>query len=77
MAEHPEWVRTDMINRHVYSTIAYSRNKGVLRKEDYVFMRECLEKHLENMQLSDFDYSQQIDDLKQLFIKLDHTINRL
>ena len=66
-----------MNNRHVYSTIAYSRNKGVLRKEDYIFMRECLEKYLEYMQLSDFDYSQQIDDLKQLFIKLDHTINRL
>jgi len=69
--------RTDMNNRHVYSTIAYSRNKGVLRKEDYIFMRECLEKYLEYMQLSDFDYSHQIDDLKQLFIKLDHTINRL
>ena len=53
-----------MTNRHVYSTIAYSRNKGVLRKEDYIFMRECLEKQLEYMQLSDFDYSQQIDDLK-------------
>ena len=62
---------------YLYSTIAYSRNKGVLRKEDYIFMRECLEKYLEYMQLSDFDYSQQIDDLKQLFIKLDHTINRL
>lgn len=65
------------MNRHVYSTIAYSRSKGVLRKEDYIFMRECLEKQLEYMQLSNFDYSQQIDDLKQLFIKLDHTINRL
>ena len=65
------------MNRHLYSTITYSRNKGVLRKEDYVFMRECLEKQLQYMQLSDFDYSQQIDDLKQLFIKLDHTINRL
>ena len=62
---------------YLYSTIAYSRNKGVLRKEDYIFMRECLEKYLEYMQLSDFDYSHQIDDLKQLFIKLDHTINRL
>lgn len=66
-----------MSNRHAYSTITYSRNKGVLRKEDYIFMRECLENYLENMQLSDFDYSQQIDNLKQLFIKLDHTINRL
>ena len=36
---------------YLYSTIAYSRNKGVLRKEDYIFMRECLEKHLEYMQL--------------------------
>lgn len=69
--------RTDMTNKHIYSTVLYSRNKGVLRKEDYIFMRELLEKHLENMQLSDFDYSRQIDDLKQLFIKLDHTINRL
>jgi len=66
-----------MSNRHIYGTVIYNRNKGVLRKEDYVFMRECLEKYLEYMQLSDFDHSQQIDDLKQLFIKLDHTINRL
>ena len=66
-----------MTNRHLYSTIAYSRNKGVLRKEDYIFMRESLEKHLEYMQLSDLDYSHQIDDLKQLFIKLDHHIDRL
>ena len=66
-----------MTNRHIYGTVLYNRNKGVLRKEDYIFMRDCLEKHLENMQLSDFDHSQQIDDLKQLFIKLDHTINRL
>ena len=69
--------RTDMNNRHVYSTIAYSRNKGVLRKEDYVFMRECLEKYLENMQLSNDDLAREIDALKVLFIKLDHTINRL
>lgn len=69
--------RTDMNNRHVYSTIAYSRNKGVLRKEDYIFMRECLEKHLENMQLSNDDLAREIDTLKVLFIKLDHTINRL
>ena len=65
------------VNPHLYKTGSYDRSKGVLTKADYVFMRECLEKHLENMQLSDLDYSQQIDDLKQLFIKLDHTINRL
>ena len=73
----PVYGRYSGLRNPIYSTIAYSRNKGVLRKEDYIFMRECLEKHLENMQLSDFDYSQQIDDLKQLFIKLYHTINRL
>lgn len=66
-----------MINRHLYRTVSYNRNKGVLRKEDYIFMRECLEKHLENMQLSNDDYSIEIDQLKVLFIKLDHTIGRL
>ena len=66
-----------MSNRHVYSTIAYTRNKGVLRKEDYIFMRECLEKQLQYMQLSDEDLALEIDTLKVLFIKLDHTINRL
>ena len=66
-----------MTNRYLYGTVLYNRNKGVLRKEDYVFMRECLEKHLENMQLSNEDYSSEIDQLKVLFIKLDHQINRL
>lgn len=66
-----------MTNRHIYGTVLYNRNKGVLRKEDYIFMRECLEKHLENMQLSNDDLDREIDTLKVLFIKLDHTINRL
>ena len=66
-----------MVNRHLYRTVSYNRNKGVLLKEDYIFLRECLEKHLENMQLSDDDYSIEIDQLKLLFIKLDHTIARL
>ncbi|RVT44965.1 hypothetical protein ENC21_15205 [Acinetobacter indicus] len=61
----------------IYSTVSYNRNKGVLIKKDYIFIRECLEKHLENMQLSQLDYSKQIDELKKLFIKLDHTIDRL
>lgn len=66
-----------MINRHLYRTVSYNRNKGVLLKEDYIFIHECLEKYLENMQLSDKDYSIEIDQLKVLFIKLDHTIGRL
>lgn len=73
----PVYGRYSGLRNPIYSTIAYSRNKGVLRKEDYVFMRECLEKHLENMQLSNEDLAREIDTLKVLFIKLDHTINRL
>ena len=65
------------VNPHLYKTVSYDRSKGVLTKADYVFMRECLEKHLENMQLSNEDLAREIDTLKVLFIKLDHTINRL
>ena len=66
-----------MVNRYLYRTVSYNRNKGVLLKDDYIFIRECLENHLENMQLSNEDYSSEIDRLKVLFIKLDHTIGRL
>jgi hypothetical protein len=65
------------MNRKLYATGYYSRNIGMLRKEDYVFMRECLEKHLENIQLSNDDNAREIDSLKVLFIRLDHTISRL
>lgn len=65
------------MKNYVYGTVLYNRNKGVLRKNDYVFIRDCLEKHLENMQSSNIDYSLEIDQLKQLFIRLDHTISRL
>ena len=58
-----------MINRHLYRTVSYNRNKGVLLKEDYIFIRQCLEKHLKNMQLSNEDYSIEIDQLKVLFIR--------
>lgn len=65
------------MNRRLYATGYYSRNIGMLRKEDYIFIRENLEKHLENMQLSNSDYSKEIDELKVFFIKLDHAISRL
>ncbi|RKG29118.1 hypothetical protein D7V32_16480 [Acinetobacter tianfuensis] len=68
---------TNLINRRLYATGHYSRNIGMLRKEDYLFIRENLEKHLENMQLSNSDFAREIDELKVFFIKLDHAISRL
>lgn len=61
----------------IYSTTRYDRKIGVLRKEDYVFIRQCLERYLVHLQLQDTDNSVEIDALKLFFIKLDHTINRL
>ena len=61
----------------IYSTTRYDRKIGVLRKEDYVFMRQCLEQYLVHLQSQDTDNSVEIDALKVFFIKLDHTINRL
>lgn len=61
----------------IYSTTRYDRKIGVLRKEDYVFMRQCLERYLVHLQLQNTDNSAEIDSLKVFFIKLDHTIKRL
>jgi len=61
----------------MYATGYYSRNIGVLRKQDYVFIKECLENYLAHLQSQNTDNSVEIDDLKVFFIKLDHTINRL
>ena len=65
------------INRHIFKTSFYDRNKGVLFKSDYVFMRECLDKYLANIQQLDIDNYEEIDQLKLLFIKLDHHIQRM
>lgn len=66
------------INRHIFRTSFYDRNKGVLFKSDYVFMRECLENYLEKIQQNfDQENDQEIMDLKLLFIKLDHHIQRM
>jgi len=64
-------------NRHVYKTIAYDRNKGVLLKSDYILIRESLEKYLDQIRSMDADNYAEIDRLKLLFIKLDHHIDRL
>ena len=64
-------------NKHVWRTAFYNRNIGVLHKSDYVFMRDCLEKYLWEIQQLDIDNYEEIDQLKLLFIKLDHHIDRL
>lgn len=66
-----------MNNRHVWKTTFYNRNIGVLHKSDYVFMRESLEKYLDAIRELDIDNYDEIDQLKLLFIKLDHHIDRL
>lgn len=63
--------------RHLYKTVSYNRQKGVLRKEDYVFISECLTKYLAQIQTQNIDNSIEIDKLKLLFIKLDHKISRM
>jgi len=66
-----------MINRHIYRTGFYNRNIGILNKSDYVFMRDSLEKYLDQIRELDIDNYDEIDQLNLLFIKLDHHIDRL
>jgi len=65
------------INRHIFRTSFYDRNKGVLFKSDYVFIRESLEKYLVQICELDTNNHEEIDQLKLLFIKLDHHIQRM
>ena len=66
------------VNRHIFRTSFYDRNKGVLFKSDYVFIRESLEKnYLDQIRELDSDTHEEIDQLKLLFIKLDHYIQRM
>ena len=66
-----------MVNRHVYKTTSYNRNKGVMLKSDFVFIRDSLEKYLDHVRDLDTNNFEEIDQLKLLFIKLDHHIDRL
>ena len=66
-----------MVNRHVYKTASYNRNKGVMLKSDFVFMRDSLEKYLDYIRELDIDNYDEVEQLKLLFIKLDHHIDRL
>lgn len=63
-----------MNNRHIYKTVNYDRNKGVLLKLDYLFIRDLLERQLIEMQNLETDNHDEIDRLKLLFIKIDHKI---
>jgi len=65
-----------MINRHIYRTGFYNRNIGVLNKSDFIFIRDSLEKYLDQIRELDIDNHDEIDRLKILFIKLDHQIER-
>ena len=66
-----------MVNRHVYKTTSYNRNKGVMLKSDFIFIRDSLEKYLDHIRDLDTNNFEEIDQLKLLFIKLDHHIDRL
>ena len=64
-------------NAHLFKTVNYDRNIGVLTREDYLYMRDLLETALEQLQNSDLDKDSEIDRLKQFFIKFDHHVERL
>ena len=64
------------MNRHIWRT-TYSRKIGSLNNSDYIFMRESLEKYLDHIRELDVDNHNEIEQLKLLFIRLDHHIDRL
>ena len=65
------------VNRHVWRTTSYNRNIGTLDKPDFIFIRESLEKYLDQIRELETDNHEEIDQLKLFFIKLDHHIDRL
>ena len=65
-----------MINRHIYKTASYDRNKGVLTRDDYEYIRDLLETVLEQLQNSELDNDEEITKLKLLFFRLDHHMAR-
>lgn len=66
-----------MVNRHIWRTTVYDRKIGSLDKSDYFFIRESLEKYLDQIRELETDNHEEIDQLKLFFIKLDHHIDRL
>ncbi|RZG66683.1 hypothetical protein EXU29_18410 [Acinetobacter wuhouensis] len=66
-----------MRNRHILQTTSYNRRIGVLQNSDYILMRESLEKYLDHIRELDIDNYDEIEQLKLMFIRLDHHIDRL
>lgn len=64
------------MNRHIWKTY-YNRRIGVLQNSDYILMRESLEKYLDHIRELDIDNRDEIEQLKLMFIRLDHHIDRL
>ena len=65
-------------NRHIWKTVEpYNRNIGMLRNSDYILIRESLEKYLDHIRELDTNNYDEIDELKLMFIRLDHHINRM
>lgn len=65
-------------NRHIWQTVEpYNRNIGVLKNSDYLLIRESLEKYLDHIRELDTDNYDEIDELKLMFIRLDHHIARM
>ena len=65
------------MSRHIWRTTSYNRDIGTLDKSDFLFMRESLEKYLDQIRELEIDNHEEIDQLKLFFIKLDHHIDRL
>ncbi len=49
----------------------------MLQNTDYILMRESLEKYLDHIRELDIDNRDEIEQLKLMFIRLDHHIDRL
>jgi len=65
-----------MVNRHLYKTFTYDRKIGVLTKHDFELIRCSLESYLAQICKLEIDNHNEIEQLKLLFIKLDHQIER-
>ena len=66
-----------MINRHLYKTVSYNRKIGTLNKQDFLYIRDLLERQLEILQKSDADHDLEITELKLFFIRFDHHIQMM
>ena len=64
------------VNPYLYKIVSYDRSKGIVTKDDYVYMCDLLETVLVQLQESDLDNDAEITKLKILFIRLDNHIAR-